>query len=103
MAGHIYLRGPDRSRMRKKVFEASKGKCAMCGHACDEHQGDMDHIKGNTKHTRCDCFRRRLKDGTIHTNVQWLHGMEMQDSCHQKKDHRNLVFKHPWREQWVPK
>lgn len=99
-AGHIYLRGDDRSRRRKQVFEASGGKygkCSVCGRRCDEHQGDMHHIKGNTKHSRCDCLNTLLKDGTRHTNVTWVHGMEMKDSCHQKIDHRNLVFKHPWK------
>lgn len=97
LAGHIYLRGRDRSNRRKEVFEASKGKCSECGKRCDEYQGDMHHIKGNTKHQRCDCLEQQLMDGTFHTNVAWIHGMEMKDSCHQKKDHRDLRFGPLWK------
>lgn len=97
LAGHVFLRGRDRMRQRWKVFASSKGKCAICEERCDEHQGDYDHVKGGRKHARCDCFHLELNDGTHHTNVQWVHAMELQDSCHKTKHHRDLVFKHPWK------
>jgi hypothetical protein len=88
IAGHVYLRGNDRSERRMLVWIRSNGKCALCFEKLTLRDCDMDHIKGGTKHARCDCLRTILADGTEHTNVRAVHGMFSVKPCHRVKHHR---------------
>lgn len=96
IAGHVYLRGVDRSALRFKVFaenHARGGRCAICGEALALWEGDLEHIEGGRKHARCDCWHTVLADGTVHTNVRRSCSMFARDSCHAKKHHRVLEWR----------
>src|ERR1700676_2921884 len=88
IAGHVYARGEDASLLRTHVFVESKALCALCGDKCPLWRGDMDHIKGGNPKVRCDCFHRVLTDGTICTNIRWVHSMMDKEPCHRRKHHR---------------
>lgn len=91
-AGHIYLVGQDRSALRARLFAKQK-RCQICKARLAAGAGEMDHIKGSTHVSRCDCYHRRLADGTIHTNVQRIHGRFSIENCHEKKHRRDLRWK----------
>lgn len=90
IAGHIYLRGRDRSAVRELVKEDAKGICAICKTKVQDWDADMDHIRGKRKHERCDCYGRQLPDGTTCTNLQWVHGMFSRMPCHRRKHGREI-------------
>lgn len=93
-AGHIYLVGKDRSRRREQVFEAQK-HCQLCKKELRGNDGEMDHKAGGRPVARCDCWRTRLADGTMHTNVQRVCSQFSREWCHLKKHHRDL--------RWTPR
>lgn len=95
IAGHVYLRGRDRSALREKVF-AKQTHCALCYKRLAFGEGDMDHIRGKRKLARCDCWRTKLADGSRHTNVQRVCSMFAPGSCHAEKHHRVLRFSHEY-------
>ena len=86
-AGHVYLQGYDRSRLRALVREDADGICYVCKNKA-RFDGDMDHIEGGLGPQRCDCYHTKLANGKKHTNVGWIHGMFSRKACHQKKHHR---------------
>lgn len=91
IAGHIYLRGQDRSRLRELVYVDAKGFCAVCRAFRHRSQGDMDHIQGGRKHIRCDCWDRKLANGAICRNVRWICSIRLYErGCHAKKHHRTI-------------
>jgi hypothetical protein len=89
-AGHLYARGADRIRLHAALLTVSGGICAICKKRCSPLDGDMDHIVGGNGPQRCDCFHRKLADGTRHTNLQWVHGMWSTEPCHRRKHHREV-------------
>lgn len=91
-AGHLYLRGQDRGIARHNTAFAAKYICAICGTECPIWDGDYEHIKSGRPVARCDCNGRILPDGTICTNVQWVHGMFSRKSCHRKKHNREVMW-----------
>lgn len=90
IAGHIYLAGQDRSDLREKVYLAARYICALCKKFCPAWDGNLEHIRSGRPMVRCDCFGRRLADGTICTNVQWSHGMFSIHPCHRDKHNREI-------------
>lgn len=55
---HLLLYGEDISMQRARVFQKSKGRCAICRRLTLD--GEMDHIKsGNSG--RCDCADHNLR------------------------------------------
>lgn len=88
IAGHIFLRGIDRENQRVLVFAGSKMICAICGERVRFPDADYDHIVGGSPVRRCDCLCTKLANGSLHTNVQLVHGMFSRKACHQKKHHR---------------
>jgi hypothetical protein len=93
IAGHIYLRGKDRSRQRELVFAMSPDLlCKICGKRVRSGDGDYDHIRGGSPHHRCDCYARILADGSYCTNVRLVHSMFSKEPCHRQKHGRELHF-----------
>lgn len=92
-AGHIYLTGKDRSKLRERVMHDAHNICALCGEHASDWDGNLEHIIGGRPVARCDCFHQQLADGTIHTNVQWTHSMtSYTHACHRKKHNREVKF-----------
>jgi len=90
-AGHVYLRGPDASAMREKVF-AKQRRCQICWAMPSDELSELDHVRGGTKVRRCWCWRQRLSDGTRCTNLQRVCGRFSSGNCHQKKHHREILW-----------
>lgn len=90
-SGHIFLFGADRSAQRRRVIEAMGSRCRTCGTVRSDFGIDYCH-GGKTPRTRCDCFRRRLNDGTMHTNVylQCSTRLPLEVSCHRKEHNREI-------------
>lgn len=95
IAGHVFLRGVDRSQRRRQVFEFFKMICQVCGKHVKWHEADYDHMIGGSKHRRCDCWNTLLADGSLHSNVQLVHGMFSKEPCHRRKHHRVILLKEP--------
>lgn len=89
-AGHIFLRGEDRSEQRERLIREQGLLCALCGQPMQAWEAEMDHIAGGRKHLRCDCLRTRLADGSRHTNLRMVHGRFSKSQCHAIK-HRRLL------------
>jgi hypothetical protein len=91
--GHIFMRGCDRVRLWEELYLEQKGLCAICGRWRERGKLDLDHMKGNTKKTRCDCYGQVLNDGTICTGVRLICTMDPAKggnpkSCHARKHNR---------------
>ena len=96
IAGHVYLEcGDDLRPLRWKLLRAQKFKCAICGEFLAEWDMDLDHIQGGSALARCECYNRRLADGSLHTNVQAVHGMFSTRPCHRLKHNREPKWKSP--------
>lgn len=89
-AGHIYLAGQDRGRLREHVYIDARMICALCKTFCPNWDGNLEHIRSGRPLVRCDCFHRTLADGTVCTNVQWTHGMRSVKPCHRAKHNREI-------------
>ena len=50
-----YLAGGDCENRRRVVFDRDGFKCVDCGQNVNIFTGQLDHIGGNTKVTRCWC------------------------------------------------
>jgi hypothetical protein len=91
-AGHVFLRGEDRSAVRVKVFYDNitmrGGRCELCDKRMPTWDGEMDHIEGGRKNARCDCWRTVLNDGTTHSNLR-----RVCHDCHIKRHGRILLWK----------
>ncbi len=92
-AGHQYLEGSDKNELRLKVMKDAKFTCAICGETCLPFDGDLEHIHGKRPLARCDCYNTQLADGTIHTNVRWVHGMFSVHDCHRKIHNREVKWR----------
>jgi len=93
IAGHVYLEsGDDLRALRMHLLEHQKNKCAICKEPLQAWDMDLEHIKGGNEYARCDCFFRRLADGTVHTNVQVVHGMASIRPCHRNKHNREVKW-----------
>lgn len=88
IAGHVFLRGKDRSRQRLRAWIKAKSICAICGRSVHSFDADYDHQVGGSKHRRCDCLDQELNNGEMHTNVRMVHGMFSKEPCHRQKHHR---------------
>lgn len=90
-AGHVYLLdGRDTRELRDTVMLHAKFTCAICGERCPRWDGDLDHIRSGRPLVRCWCFFRPLADGTICTNVRWIHGMTSMKPCHRNRHNREV-------------
>jgi hypothetical protein len=94
IAGHEFLRGPDRIRRWDELYKLRKGKCETCGETRFTHQVDMDH-KGDTSKTRCDCLGTQLADGTFCTGIALRCTMDVRkggngNSCHGRRHGREI-------------
>lgn len=95
-AGHVYLESHiDKHNLRVRVTAASGYHCAICKQFCANWDGDLDHIRSGRPAARCWCWFRILADGSLCTNVQWVHGMFSSKPCHRDKHNREV--------QWTPK
>lgn len=90
LAGHVFLRGHDRSIRRLDLMCHFGMICQICKKEVLFWDADYEHIVGGSKHRRCDCFYTKLADGSIHTNVQLVHGMFSKMPCHRRKHHREV-------------
>lgn len=96
IAGHVYLENPvDTHALREVVIHTARSKCAICGEYCPPWDGDVDHVKSGRPFQRCWCHFRPLADGTICTNVQWVHGMFSTEPCHRNKHNREVKWTPP--------
>jgi hypothetical protein len=88
--GHVFLRGLDRADRWMLLYHEQKGRCAECGKWRLEDKLDLDHMKGHTAKTRCDCYQQTLIDGTECTGVRLVCTLDVRkggnpDSCHGRK------------------
>ena len=51
----VYLAGDDCEIERRRVFDRDGYRCVDCGVGINIFTGELDHIGGNTKVTRCWC------------------------------------------------
>lgn len=97
IAGHVYLEfGEDLRELRLTLLLHQKHACAICKEYLSPNDMDLEHKRGGRPLVRCDCFFRRLADGTVCTNVQVVHGMFSTRPCHRKKHNREVQLK------WLP-
>jgi hypothetical protein len=97
IAGHVYLESAlDLGPLRESVLRFQKNQCAICKKYLLMSDMDLEHIQGGRPLARCACFFRRLADGSVHTNVQAVHGMFSKEPCHRKKHNREVMLK------WIP-
>jgi hypothetical protein len=88
--GHVFLRGLDRADRWMLLYHEQKGRCAECSKWRQEDKLDLDHTKGHTTKTRCDCYRQVLVDGTECTGVRLVCTLDVRkggnsESCHGRK------------------
>lgn len=90
--GHQFLTGRDKNLLIGQVYADAKGMCCMCWRKREIWKVDLDHIASGTKHSRCDCYKTMLADGSIHTNVRIICTMNpekgIQSNCHQLRHNR---------------
>jgi hypothetical protein len=54
--GHLFLRGLDKSKVRKQVFIKHKDRCVICGHMLDRYARKFATSCGAWHHPKnCDC------------------------------------------------
>lgn len=93
VAGHLYLEHPDdKRRARLEVQLEAKFTCALCKTYCSACDGDVDHVKSGRPLVRCWCFGRTLADGTVCTNLRWIHGMFSLKPCHRDRHNREVKW-----------
>jgi hypothetical protein len=96
--GHVFLFGPDLAEQWERIFEYQQGKCAACGLPRQRDELDLDHVKGNTKLTRCECYGQMLNDVNAPAcfGVRLICTMDVRkpgykpDGCHSRKHGREV-------------
>lgn len=93
IAGHCYLvDADDKRRVRVAVMMEAKFVCALCKTYCSACDGDVDHVRSGRPLVRCWCFGRTLADGTVCTNLRWIHGMFSLKPCHRDRHNREVKW-----------
>lgn len=83
---HTVLEGQDRSRQRHKLYEISKGKCAVCRRVSPENEDGLSRAPAGEMHHpgHCDCLSRKCPD-----RLEWRCSQFVSD-CHR---HRQAAFR----------